>query len=59
MPIPVDSVFQTASLMVGNTSSLFQPQIDGNTSSEQVDIRINDLPDAPTLTYSPSPVYIG
>ena len=52
------SVFQTASLMVGeHIISVSATDPDGNTSSEQVDIRINDLPDAPTLTYSPSPVY--
>ncbi|MEC8277081.1 MAG: hypothetical protein VX026_05165, partial [Myxococcota bacterium] len=52
------SVFQTAALMVGeHIISVTATDPDGNTASEQVDIRINDLPDAPALTYSPSPVY--
>ena len=45
------SVFQTAALMVGeHIISVTATDPDGNTTFEQVDIRINDLPNAPSLS---------
>ena len=53
-----NSDFQSAVLSVGaHVLSVMATDPEEHSSTEQIDIRINDLPEAPTLSFSPSPVF--